>query len=134
MIGGEPKKENNEDEKDEAAKLAWSQLVERGIGSFEDPGGYLIGTIRGENGLSADVRFSKLEDFLGGGYSIYVNDINSGTFRKPDTDLEVSTIIKLARDLKNKGVDIKRVGIQASSGDHERLQKLIDTELEEDKK
>lgn len=129
MIGGEPKKENKINEKDEAAKLAWSQLVERGIGSFEDPGGYLIGTIRGENGLYADVRFSKLEDHLGGGYFIYVNDINSGTFMKPDTDLEIATIVKLIRDLRSRGVDVRRVGIQSSSGAYKRLEKPINDEL-----
>ena len=120
---------------DKIAEAAWNQLVEHGGGSFEIA--YLAGEIRGENEVFADVRLYKLADFQGGGFMVYINDIGSSFGFDPKiseesaTASEVETVVNLVKALRTKGVDVKRVGIQASNASYQKLQEPIDKKLKE---
>ncbi len=117
----------NENEKDLQAKIAWSELVEYSGGDFNNL--YLIGTLHGENKVTADVRLYKIPETRGGGYWVYINDISAPMNQGDVTASEVDMVVSLVKDLKNKGIDIKRIKIQASSGASKRLQTLVDTNL-----
>lgn len=132
-------KKLSESIEDKSAKLAWSQLVERGIGDFST---YLIGTIHTKEGVYVDLRLYKLSTGEGDGYVIYANDVIYNRFGRKSEDnteiseesiknLEINIMVDLAKKLKEKGINIKRVNIQASSGAAEKLQEPINEALKD---
>ena len=128
-------REPNINQSDENAKLAWSQMVERAGGEFGARGNlYLMGTIHGPKGVHADVRLYKLKEFQGGGYFVYINDIasseaESNGYTEDIITAEIKTIVDFISAIKDRGIDIKRFNIQASSGDQEKLHDRVKAAL-----